>query len=689
MNPESAASEQQPTYEDLLQQLARLEQQQQQQQLLTARMAEERRRGEELQKIRQAAATFAELVERSPFGIYVVDSDFRVANTNAGSRDGAFRNVRPVLGRDFDEVMRVLWPEPVAAEIVGHFRHTLESGEPYYSPRFRNPRHDIGVVESYEWELHRIKLPDGRYGVTCYYYDSTHLRNAEESARESEERLRSLAENVPCVLMRFDRQLRIVYLSQQSETYNPIPVERLLGRTNREVGVPKDLCDLWDAATERVFSTGTPEEVQFDLVGPSGMRTFDLRLAPEFGRDGEVCHVLGVSTDITPRKQAEDALREANAQLREAGRRKDEFIALLSHELRNPLAPIRYAIPTLERASLPEPAARALAVIERQTAHLTRLVDDLLDVARMTTGKLELRCDYVTLETVAKAAVEAAAPAVAAGEHSLKLVMPDEPLWVYGDAARLTQIVVNLIDNAAKFTPQRGELELAVDRDGEDGIIRVRDSGVGIPGDALGKVFEMFHQVNPENRMHGGGGLGIGLGLVKQLVDLHGGQIEARSAVGQGSEFIVRLPVAREFGAEPCVRPGVTTKEGARRLKVLVVDDNADLVEMLAVFVESFGHDVRKAFDGPSAVSAATMYRPDVVLLDLGLPGMTGFDVARELRLRPETASTYLVAVTGWGQAEDVERTRSAGFSSHLTKPTEPEALRRLLNRMSEGVSGI
>ncbi len=501
----------------------------------------------------QGQRTFIDLVERAPFGIYIVDARFRIAHMNAGSQEGAFRNVRPVIGRDFSEAMHILWPEQVAAGIIAAFRHTLETGEPYYAPSFFNPRHDVQAVEGYEWELHRMTLPDGQYGVVCYYFDSTKLREAEQS-------------------------------------------------------------------------------------------------------------------------------------LREADRRKDEFIALLSHELRNPLAPIRYALPVLQGASPSDSVRRAVGVVERQVAHLTHLVDDLLDVSRFTTGKLELRRDRVALGTVVKAAVEFAAPAMAAGQHSLHIVTPEEPVWVYGDAVRLSQITANLLDNAAKYTPSGGRLELVVECEGQEAIIRVRDNGMGIPPDALDTVFEMFHQVERPDKVQGG--LGIGLGLVKKLVEMHGGRVGVQSAgVAQGSEFTVRLPLADQVEPEPVEHASADPARGEGRLKVLVVDDNADLVEMLSIVVESFGHDVQKAYDGASALSAAAFYRPDVVLLDLGLPDMSGLDVARELRRRAETATTHLVALTGWGADEDRQQTRLAGFDRHLTKPTDPETLRRLLTEVSGGPS--
>jgi PAS domain S-box-containing protein len=431
--------------------------------------------------------------------------------------------------------------------------------------------------------------------------------------------------------------------------------------------------DEW--ASARVVATGEAVIDQFvEIERFDGGRAFILNSAsPLFDKDGR--HVGGVVSlqDVTALRRAQDALQEAD-------RRKDEFIALLSHELRNPLAPIRYALPALQSADLLDPARRAVEVVERQVAHLTRLMDDLLDASRIVTGKLELQRGDVALGDVINAATEAAGPAVARERHSLRVEVPSEPIWVNGDSTRLAQVVTNLLDNSAKYTPPGGRLEVSASVEGAEAVIRVRDDGYGIPPEALPAVFEMFHQARPGNKA--ASGLGIGLALVKRLVELHGGSVEAKSdGVGRGAEFTVRLPIAVREPTDVGALAGPRAKGGG--LKVLIVDDNADLVEMLSVFVESLGHQVRKALDGPSAVSAAVSFVPHVVLLDLGLPGMTGLEVARALRLHPETAGAHLVALTGWGQREDRRQTEAAGFDDHLTKPTDPDVLERLLNEVA------
>jgi PAS domain S-box-containing protein len=630
---------------------------------------------------RQSQKTFAEVIERSPFGTYIVDAQFRIAMMNAASQEGAFRNVRPVIGRDFSEAMRILWPESVAAEIVGHFRHTLETGEPYYSPRFINPRHDVEIVEAYEWELHRMTLPDGQHGVICYYYDSTKLREAEAAVRSSEERLRFALES--CQIGAWDidlddhtadRSLQHDRIFGYQEPLSSWTLDDFLRHALPEYRAEVE--SMVRDATAR--GTGWTYECQIRRADGevrwiwfSGDRHVD-----NSGRH----RVAGVVQDITDRKHAEIALREANERLREADLRKNEFIAILSHELRNPLAPIRYALPLLAEERLGAGGRRATAVIDRQVTHLARLVDDLLDVSRITTGKVELLTDDVALDAVLSAAVDAASPAIAAAQHSLDVAVPDGPIWIHADPARIGQAVTNLLNNSAKYTPKGGRIRLEATASDAEVVIRVVDNGVGIAPDALPTVFEMFRQVRGPNRSQGG--LGIGLTLAKQFVEMHGGTIEARSGgENKGAEFVIRLPRAparrrpEETRPEPYGQPGC--------LRVLVVDDNVDLVEMLAVLIEASGHQVRKAFDGRSAISAALEYHPHVVFLDVGMPDMSGIEVAKELRRHPQMAGTRIVALTGWGQAEDRHRTEEAGFDDHVTKPADPECLQRLLQRFA------
>jgi signal transduction histidine kinase len=379
-------------------------------------------------------------------------------------------------------------------------------------------------------------------------------------------------------------------------------------------------------------------------------------------------------------------LARLNAEIREADRRKDEFLAMLGHELRNPLAPMLYALHILGLgADNPTAVNEARSVLERQVRHMARLVDDLLDVSRISRGKIELRKARVELGAVITRAVEAVRPLLGSRNHRLEVTPPDGPVWLDGDATRLEQVVVNLLTNAAKYTPPGGEVRLSAGREDGEVVLRVTDNGSGIPADMLEKIFELFTQVDRTLSSESQWGMGIGLALVRRLVELHGGTVRAFSeGAGRGSEFVVRLPAAAADPRPPAangVGQPAAGPEGqlAGGLRVLVVDDNEDAAESLAAMLRRQGFDAHQAHDGPAALEAAAAQKPDVVLLDLGLPGMDGYQVAARLRDRPELKGTRLVAVTGYGQEQDRSRSLAEGFDDHLVKPVEPQTLLRVL----------
>jgi len=372
-------------------------------------------------------------------------------------------------------------------------------------------------------------------------------------------------------------------------------------------------------------------------------------------------------------------LRQRIRGLEEAQRQANEFLATLAHELRNPLAPIRSAVSLMQMGGLSDSMREWYGtVIDRQVTHLTRLVDDLLDVSRITSGKLTLQKEPLELARAVESAADASRPLIEARKHVLEVQLPAEPLWVDGDPTRLSQILVNLLNNAAKYTPEGGAIHLSAVREGEQVTLRVTDSGLGIPAELLPRVFDLFTQGDrsPE-RVEGG--LGIGLALVRRLVEMHGGSVEAHSAgPGRGSELVVRLPLL-DLPRE--VPPGSDAEplQHAGPRRVLVIDDNRDAAEIMTVLLELWGHEVRIAYNGPDALGVAVEYRPDAALLDIGLPGMSGFEVARRLRELPGWDGVMLVAVTGYGQDEDRRRSREAGFDHHLIKPVEPVKLQSLL----------
>ena len=416
---------------------------------------------------------------------------------------------------------------------------------------------------------------------------------------------------------------------------------------------------------------------------PGGARAeLLLNAGPLVAAGGEMLGAVITLTDITALRETQDELHRRTAALQEADVRKDGFLAMLAHELRNPLAPIRASLEIMTLRGLDDPMVRKCRdVIERQTHQLTRLVDDLLEVSRIRTGKIQLRTERVCLAVAVARGIETSRPVIDAKRHRLAVSVPDAPIWVQADLTRIAQVVGNLVNNAAKYTEEGGEISVRVELEGELAVIRVRDSGIGIPREMLATVFDLFTQVSGAiDRSQGG--LGIGLALVKQLIVMHGGEVEARSdGPGQGSEFIVRLPqwIDDLPRARIVVVADAPTTVGKQR-RVLVVDDNKDAVDILADLLALLGHDVRTACDGPSAITAAVEFLPEIVLCDIGLPLMDGYEVVAELRARPAFALTRFIALTGYGRDEDRQMSHAAGFHAHLVKPFDLAKLVVLLD---------
>jgi PAS domain S-box-containing protein len=403
-----------------------------------------------------------------------------------------------------------------------------------------------------------------------------------------------------------------------------------------------------------------------------GRMNVDFQLQPVC--DGDTLQfVIASAVDITDRKRAEHALKEAD-------RQKDEFLATLAHELRNPLAPLRTGFEVLKRSVDRGTRERAREMMERQLEHMVRLIDDLLDVSRISRGKLELEREPVALQVVVQHALETVAPLIETRKQVLTTHLPDQPVWIDGDLIRLAQVVGNLLNNASKYTPERGNIDLAVCVEDGEAVVVVRDAGGGISAEMLPNVFNLFAQA-ARDRGRAQGGLGIGLFLVRRLVEMHGGTITAHSpGVGQGSTFTIRFPLAasrpRQLGARGRFERSDAQIDGRR---ILVVDDNEDAAELLATVLGLHGYETRIAHDGPSAVAIAKSYQPDVAFLDIGLPGMSGHELARAFRADPDLAGTVLIALTGWGGEEDKRRAREAGFDHHLTKPIDVAAIESIL----------
>lgn len=482
-----------------------------------------------------------------------------------------------------------------------------------------------------------------------------------------------------------------------AEWIGRIARERGPSFTNNLLQDPRFGEPTWAERRGLISLAGYPLRVDDQVVGV--MALFDRRpLSPDLV-DGLAVVAESVA-QLIDRKRIDAELHRRLDELALANRRKDEFLAMLAHELRNPLAPIRNALHLMRlRDAGDRGVAQARDVIERQVAQMARLLEDLLEVSRVTRGEFQLRCEAVDLRDIVRNAVETSHPLIDGSRHSFCVELPEEPVDAEVDAARMEQVVVNLLNNAARYTDPGGRITVSlvvVRRDpagvsasarAREAVIRVRDTGIGIDVETLPHIFDLFVQAErPLDRSQGG--LGIGLSIVHRVVELHGGSVEARSAGrGQGSEFVVRLPLSGTRVA-PEERSGTGAPGEARRrrrLQVLVVDDNADAADTLGALVPLWGHDVRVAYSGPDALASLDGYRPDVVLLDIGLPGMDGYEVASRLRSETKLGGLCLVAVTGYGTEEDRRRALEAGFERHLTKPVDPEAVRTLLEQVASG----
>ncbi len=916
--------------------------------------------------IRQNEALFSSLIAQAPGGVYVVDAEFRVLQVSAGARP-TFASVEPVIGRDFDEVMKTLWGPEVGPELVEIFRHTLATGERYVSPRFTQTRQDLGEEKSYEWETQRIAMPAGGHGVACYFSDVTESERAAMALRESENFNRSIVESsmdcmkvldleglllsmsphgqrllgivdikryigmswidfwkgehreaaqaavaaagaggngsmvglsvtpageakwfdvaispigdasgVPVRLLAVSRDITArrraeldgSFLASASEDLSNLStvseiMETILARLGAHLGLSLvNFVDICEAGNEAVVSyawhrpdvpssigsyqlseyltpdfqktlrdgkpfivrdtgadsradasryetlkmgafvcmpltrdgqcrfllnihhsephdwqpeeielarelstrvwtrlervriesalhesearfrmmadainqlawiaradghiywynqrwydytgttpeemegwgwekvhhpeelpgvverwkksidTGEPFDMTFPLRGADGIfRDFLTRVIPMKGDDGRVLQWFGTNTDVSELKRIETALADRVADLAEADRSKDEFLAMLAHELRNPLAPLRNAAEILQtRGSTAGEQEQAQRIIGRQIENMSRMIDDLLDVSRITKGKIELRKTPVALEAILTAAVSLARSGCAARKQDLALSLPPAPVWLDADATRLEQVFGNLLTNACKYGGEGCHIAVQTELADREVIVRVQDDGAGIAPELLPRIFDLFVQSSRTlDRAHGG--LGIGLTLVKRLVKMHEGSIEARSeGLGHGSEFIIRLPVVDKAPPPAPLPPPPVAQAASRR--ILIVDDNTDSARSLATLQSRRGHHTRTAFTGPEALAAAAEFLPEVVLLDIGLPGMDGYEVARQIRATPALADTFLIAMTGYASAEDRAQSCEAGFDAHLVKPIDLETLRTLL----------
>jgi PAS domain S-box-containing protein len=503
-------------------------------------------------------------------------------------------------------------------------------------------------------------------------------RRAEEAAQISNRQWQVTFDAVNDGVILLDPEGKVSQVNQAMQEILQRPWTEIHGKSLHEI---LELPDGKDSSPFlRMIQSQTREVAEVTLAG----RWLHIAVDPVRNPPGGVRGALCIISDVTDRRRMEEELRRRAEELAIADRRKDEFLAMLAHELRNPLAPIRNCLEVLKRQwpngpGLPLP----FEIAQRQLKHMARLLDDLLDVSRFSQGKIELKKSTVDFATVVSHAVEACTPLVEAKGHHLSVTLPAQAVQLDADSTRLEQVLANLLNNAAKYTEPGGEVTLAAEREGDELVIRVTDNGIGLSDPMLSRVFDLFAQADISlDRTQGG--LGIGLTLARSLVELHGGTIGVRSeGLGRGSEFTVRLPVREPAPARVPVETAADPREGSERLNILVVDDHRDSATSLAYLLTYWGHQVQLAHGGPEAIDLVSSTSYDVVLLDIGLPEMDGYEVAARIKAGPENGRIALVALTGYGSQQDRLRSEHAGFDYHLVKPFDPDTLVGLLSEWS------
>ena len=611
------------------------------------------------------------------YAIFTLDPTGHVTSWNDGAENIKGYEAREILGRHFScfyepQAVADRWPDQELKIAAGQGRMEDEG----WRLRKDGTRFWASVV------ITALRDPSGNLtGFLKITRDLTERRRHEEVLRNSEQRFRLLVEEVKDhALFMLDPEGLVASWNLGAERLAGYTAADVMGRhfscfyppESADIGLPRQHISLaaqnGNAATEGW------------LTRKNGTRYWaELTISALHDRDRGLRGFATITRDLTERNRV--------AALEQSHESAYIFLAMLSHELRNPLAPLMTSVDILRMRNVSDPVVQQTSdVIARQVQHLTRLVDDLMDVSRITSGRIALSHASLDIAVPVARAIELSRPLIDTKRHLLHLSLPEQPVMVSGDLTRLTQVMVNLLNNAAKYTPQGGRIDLTVSAENDSVVIRVRDTGSGMPRELVPRVFELFTQ-GQRSLDRAEGGLGVGLTLVQKIIALHGGTVTAHSeGVDRGSEFVVRLPrdSAKKVLA-PSAQDPESSDEPRHRSRILVVDDNKDAAESMATLLELWGHEVKRTYDGTRALAMGIDYRPEVIFLDIGLPGMDGYEVAGRLREMPETARAVLVAVTGYGQEEDRRRSRRAGFDHHLVKPVAPETLRLLLTSLEPG----
>jgi PAS domain S-box-containing protein len=628
------------------------------------------------------------VVETVVDGIVTIDARGRIQSFNPAAERIFGYAADEAIGRN----VSLLMPEPYRSRHDGYMRNYLATGEAHIIGIGREVigRRKDRSTFAMELAVSEFRL-DGEPYFTGVVRDVTSRRQLEEELRsrlqevaDAEERIRSVVDNVVDGIITIDEQAVI-------HTFNPA-AERIFGYSREEVTgqnvkmlMPEPDRGRHDDYVASYLTTGHAKIIGIgrEVVGQrKDGALFPMELAISEFRIGPARYFTGIVRDITERKRLQNELHQKLEQLAVADQRKDQFIGLLGHELRNPLAPVRNGLQILRHST---PAADRVSTIidmmDRQIGHMVRLIDDLLDISRITSGKIALRREKVDLREVVQQAMEAARPDIGDKGQRLEAGMPQTAVTAYVDPLRIAQVVSNLLNNASKFSERGQRIWLTLERHAEHAAIRVRDEGAGVPRDKLEEIFEIFVQVDPsfERRRSG---LGIGLTLVKSLVELHGGSVSASSAgAGKGATFDVRLPVIAPERAPDT--PAASPELAYVHRRILVIDDNKDAADTLSALLRMLGHEVTEVYDGMSGVREAARVRPNAVLCDIGMPGMSGFDVARRIRAIDKAHGMMLIAITGYGHPDAVRDAHAAGFDLHLVKPVDLNKLIAMLKVIS------
>lgn len=617
--------------------------------------------------LRESNERIIRLLESITDGFTVIDRQWRFVYLNARAMDFFHRLNRTregTLGKNIWEE----FPDVVGTVLEDHFVKTMETNVTSAFEFFYPPLQT--------WFLFRVY--PGKDGLSIYFQDVTERMQAEEESRAYEERLRAIFNQAAVGIAVADLGGRFLEMNKKFTEILGYAEKELKSLDYNTITHPDDL-ELTRKSMVRLMSGEIPEYViEKRFVRKDGKTVWALTTVTAL-RDvnGQPQQYIGVIEDITARRGMEDALREAD-------RRKDEFLATLAHELRNPLAPIRHAA-TLLNSTVANEAQRRWGseVIARQVGHMALLLDDLLDISRITRGRLEIKKDYTTLQSLVSTAVETARPLIDAKKHALHVNLPEQTLHLEVDPLRISQVLSNLLTNAAKYTDANGRIVMTAELRFNALRISVKDNGIGLRPETIPKLFEMFSQVDSAiDRSQGG--LGIGLALVKGLVELHGGTVGANSAgLGQGSEFVVILPDSTCSRLDGEATPNETKAASSdAKCRVLIVDDNRDAVAALAVVLQLQGHEVFTAHSGADALAVAARERPPALILDIGMPGMSGYELTRRIRQEAWGRHALIIAVTGWGQEEDSRQSFAAGFDHHLTKPIDVAKIEELLAKV-------